>query len=377
MNEASSKRSYATTTTKEEDPDDVPTTTMGMNLPWDKDNQADSHSSHSNSDDDVSTGQDEGVEEVKRKVDDRNTSPVPETLRPLKKLTRSKSRLFQKPDDTFLPSNMSSSDEDYQRVHFKDRLDDKESLEASRHLLSMCDLRDKYVYRKPDVYWGSYDPKKYQELYDRSEEELEKKGRWRKEMPFYARTRVTESKSHPFRELKKSKHLYRKSAGVFRVYIPNEKDEDREKYYVKPPNMQEFYEDYLYIVKTINLGPVRSLSYRRLRLLSARFHLHQQLNLERELKQQRIVRHRDFYNIRKVDTHVHHSSSMTQKHLLRFIKSKLKKSPNDYVMKASVAIKGNGSDVVPEKAAITLSQLFESLDLTAYVSRVHRFGRLI
>ena len=77
-------------------------------------------------------------------------------------------------------------------------------------------------------------------------------------MPFYARTRVTESKSHPFRELKKSKHLYRKSAGVFRVYIPNEKDEDREKYYVKPPNMQEFYEDYLYIVKTMNLGPVRS-----------------------------------------------------------------------------------------------------------------------
>ena len=36
----------------------------------------------------------------------------------------------------------------------------------------------------------------------------------------------------------------------------------------------------------------------------------------------------DFYNTRKVDTHVHHSSSMNQKHLLRFIKSKMKRSPH-------------------------------------------------
>jgi len=37
---------------------------------------------------------------------------------------------------------------------------------------------------------------------------------------------------------------------------------------------------------------------------------------------------RDFYNVRKVDTHIHHSASMNQKHLLRFIKSKLKKAPD-------------------------------------------------
>jgi hypothetical protein len=34
----------------------------------------------------------------------------------------------------------------------------------------------------------------------------------------------------------------------------------------------------------------------------------------------------DFYNVRKVDTHVHHSSSMNQKHLLRFIKAKMKRN---------------------------------------------------
>ena len=208
--------------------------TMQMDLPWDKDNQADSRSGNSNSNsDEEEEGNDGDMQEVKRRMSDRSSSPLPQTLKtPLKKLNRSASRLFQKPDDTFLGRPSSSSSEEYQRVHFKDRVDDKESFEASKHLLSMCDLRDKYVYRKPDVYWGSYDAKKYQEFYDRSEEELEKKGRWRKEMPFYARTRSTESKPHPFRDLKRTEHMYRKSGGVFRVYIPKETDEEREKYVV-------------------------------------------------------------------------------------------------------------------------------------------------
>jgi hypothetical protein len=40
---------------------------------------------------------------------------------------------------------------------------------------------------------------------------------------------------------------------------------------------------------------------------------------------------RDFYNIRKVDTHVHHSACMNLKHLLRFIKHKLKTSGGEIV----------------------------------------------
>jgi AMP deaminase len=31
------------------------------------------------------------------------------------------------------------------------------------------------------------------------------------------------------------------------------------------------------------------------------------------LQEQKTVPHRDFYNVRKVDTHVHHSSAMNQK----------------------------------------------------------------
>lgn len=84
--------------------------------------------------------------------------------------------------------------------------------------------------------------------------------------------------------------------------------------------MDEFYDDYHELVRIIHHGPTKSATYRRLRLLEARFHLHTLLNQDKEVESQKSVPHRDFYNVRKVDTHVHHSACMNQKHLLRFIK---------------------------------------------------------
>ena len=52
------------------------------------------------------------------------------------------------------------------------------------------------------------------------------------------------------------------------------------------------------------------------------YHSHSFTN--RELAAQKAVAHRDFYNVRKVDTHIHAASCMNQKHLLRFIKKNLK-----------------------------------------------------
>lgn len=60
--------------------------------------------------------------------------------------------------------------------------------------------------------------------------------------------------------------------------------------------------------------------------------MHVLLNEVRELHEQKSVPHRDFYNIRKVDNHIHAASSMNQKHLLRFIKKKLKKESDTVVM---------------------------------------------
>lgn len=47
-------------------------------------------------------------------------------------------------------------------------------------------------------------------------------------------------------------------------------------------------------------------------------------NREAEMLEQQSIHHRDFYNIRKIDTHIHHSACMRAKHLLRFMREKFK-----------------------------------------------------
>jgi hypothetical protein len=55
-------------------------------------------------------------------------------------------------------------------------------------------------------------------------------------------------------------------------------------------------------------GPVKSFCHNRLHLLEARFNLHELLNHDLETTAQKAVPHRDFYNVRKIDNHVHHSA---------------------------------------------------------------------
>lgn len=70
------------------------------------------------------------------------------------------------------------------------------------------------------------------------------------------------------------------------------------------------------------------------------------LNELRELASQKAVPHRDFYNIRKVDTHIHAASCMNQKHLLRFIKKTLKNHADEVV-------------TVTNGTSMTLKQVFQ------------------
>jgi AMP deaminase len=142
----------------------------------------------------------------------------------------------------------------------------------------------------------------------------------------------------------------------------------------KVPSYAEFVADYKELLRIVHSPHVKSFSYRRLELLDAKFQLHRQLNATREIAEQKAVPHRDFYNVRKCDTHVHHSACMNQKHLLRFIKSKLKKEPDE------VVIERDGK-------RLTLAEVFKSLNLTAYdlsvdtldvhadMSTFHRFDR--
>jgi len=119
------------------------------------------------------------------------------------------------------------------------------------------------------------------------------------------------------------------------------------------PDWEEWSADYEALLAIINSPPVRSFAYRRLQLLGMRFDMHRILNRDREAAEQKAVPHRDFFNTRRVDTHVHHSACMNQKHLLRFIKSKLKREADTVV-------------IYRDGRALTLAEVFLSLNLTAY-----------
>ncbi|WVR05899.1 AMP deaminase [Kwoniella sp. DSM 27419] len=119
------------------------------------------------------------------------------------------------------------------------------------------------------------------------------------------------------------------------------------------PRLKEYFTDLDYLLGVCSDGPAKSFAFRRLKYLSSKWSLYCLLNEYQELADMKAVPHRDFYNVRKVDTHIHHSASMNQKHLLRFIKSKIKKNPNEIV------IHRDGKD-------LTLKEVFESLNLTAY-----------
>ncbi|KAJ8257999.1 hypothetical protein GJAV_G00192010 [Gymnothorax javanicus] len=119
------------------------------------------------------------------------------------------------------------------------------------------------------------------------------------------------------------------------------------------PDLEKYIADMNVMMALIINGPVKSFCYRRLQYLSSKFHMHILLNEMKELAAQKKVPHRDFYNIRKVDTHIHASSCMNQKHLLRFIKSSLKKYPSEIVH-------------VEEGRGQKLTEVFENMNLTAY-----------
>ncbi|KAF2132958.1 AMP deaminase 3 [Dothidotthia symphoricarpi CBS 119687] len=141
-------------------------------------------------------------------------------------------------------------------------------------------------------------------------------------------------------------------SGVFQVY-ETVKSAELDTPIVSIPTLREFYMDLDSILEISSDGPSKSFAFRRLQYLEGKFNLYYLLNEYQEVADSKKVPHRDFYNVRKVDTHVHHSACMNQKHLLRFIKSKMKKSPDEVVL-------------FRDGKHLTLKEVFESINLTAY-----------
>ncbi|KAI9681188.1 MAG: AMP deaminase [Caeruleum heppii] len=141
-------------------------------------------------------------------------------------------------------------------------------------------------------------------------------------------------------------------SGVYQVF-ENNKSADLDSPIVNVPTIREFYMDLDQLLTVSSDGPSKSFAFRRLQYLEGKFNLYVLLNEYQEMADSKRVPHRDFYNVRKVDTHVHHSACMNQKHLLRFIKSKMKKCPDEVVL-------------FRDGKNLTLQEVFESINLTAY-----------
>ncbi|KAL8761453.1 MAG: hypothetical protein Q9184_002440, partial [Pyrenodesmia sp. 2 TL-2023] len=139
---------------------------------------------------------------------------------------------------------------------------------------------------------------------------------------------------------------------VYQVYEDGEALQDKRPW-VKVPTLRDYYMD-LNVVKEVSEdGPIKSFAFRELQILDGKFNLYTLENSYAEMMKSKGVPHRDFYNVRKVDTHVHHSACMNSKHLLRFIKCKLKRAASDVVMHR-------------DRKEMTLQDVFDSLDMTAY-----------
>lgn len=152
-----------------------------------------------------------------------------------------------------------------------------------------------------------------------------------------------------------------------------EDDKKRDYPYI---GLRQFTADMQRICTFINYGPLKSFCYRRLCYLSSKFQLYVLLNEIKEIAAQKKVKHRDFYNIRKVDTHVHAASCMNQKHLLRFIKKTMRTRKSDEVC----LDKKTGKPLTLEQLCVSLNVRpydlsVDTLDVHADRNTFHRFDK--
>ena len=122
----------------------------------------------------------------------------------------------------------------------------------------------------------------------------------------------------------------------------------------EPPTFGQYTNDLARLLHITSDAAVQSFCYHRLQRLEARFRLHVMEHEQEEAYEQRQVPHRDFYNVRKVDTHIHLAAAMNQKHLLRFIKRKARCHPDEVVTKAE------------DGSPMTLQQVFDQMGLEPY-----------
>jgi len=98
-------------------------------------------------------------------------------------------------------------------------------------------------------------------------------------------------------------------------------------------HVEDFCVDYVHVLSTMRNRSCISLCAPRLYELELKFDLYTHRNAARELTHQKNQSGRDWYQIRKVDTHIHHSACFSQKQLMQFIRKKMAEEMSTPVMK--------------------------------------------
>ncbi|XP_010789800.1 AMP deaminase 3 [Notothenia coriiceps] len=162
--------------------------------------------------------------------------------------------------------------------------------------------------------------------------------------------------------------------GIVNVYDDAEALRENHPHDLPYPDLETFAIDLGQVLAMIADGPTKTYCHRRLNFLTSKFYLHEMLNEMAELKELKSVPHRDFYNVRKVDTHIHAAACMSQKHLLTFIQETYKTDSDRVVLEK-------------DGQKLTLKQVFhclnkdpydltvDSLDVHAGRHTFHRFDK--
>ncbi|XP_048096445.1 AMP deaminase 1 isoform X1 [Alosa alosa] len=148
-------------------------------------------------------------------------------------------------------------------------------------------------------------------------------------------------------------YVARMRDGVVCVYKDAQASGKNESIGLPFPDLATFIDDMNFLIALIAQGPTKTYTHRRLKFLMSKFNVHEMLNEMEELKELKNNPHRDFYNTRKVDTHIHAAACMNQKHLLRFIKKSYREDCDRVVHK----LKGK---------EVTLKELFDHLKMHPY-----------
>uniref|UniRef100_A0A8C5HYZ3 AMP deaminase n=1 Tax=Gouania willdenowi TaxID=441366 RepID=A0A8C5HYZ3_GOUWI len=148
-------------------------------------------------------------------------------------------------------------------------------------------------------------------------------------------------------------YVARMKDGVIYVYADAAAADKHNPKDLPSPDFNTFIDDMNFLIALIAQGPTKTYTHRRLKFLMSKFNVHEMLNEMEEMKELKLNPHRDFYNCRKVDTHIHAAACMNQKHLLRFIKKTYREDAERVVCK----IQGK---------ELTMKELFQTLNMHPY-----------